>query len=269
MRFHNSDPITSGPGRLLGVWAHPDDEAYLSAGLMAEVVASGGHVTVVVLTDGELGFADDDDRSPAVRSRLRRAEMREAMATIGVTDVRFLGFPDGAVGRVDTSVLVAPIVEVMTEVRPELTVTFGPDGITGHDDHIATGHAATAAWLEYGAGALAYGTMSADYLAEWRDMHDELGIWMTGEPEGSAADEVAFAVSLRGADLDRKRAVLACHASQTAGLAELIGEERYRAWIAGEWFRRPTETELSAALAARSLGLPWPTLARRQPSSVA
>lgn len=269
MQFHNSDPITSRPGRLLGVWAHPDDEAYLSAGLMADVVASGGHVTVVVLTDGELGFADDDDRSLAGRSLLRRAEMREAMATIGVTDVRFLGHADGGVARVETSVLAAPIVEVMSEVRPELTVTFGPDGITGHDDHIATGHAATVAWLEHGSGALVYGVHSADFLAEWRDMHDELGIWMTGEPVGSAADEVDLAVSLRGADLDRKRAVLACHASQTAGLAALIGEDRYRAWIARECFRRPTETELSAALAARSLGLRWETLARRETVAVA
>ena len=43
------------PKRLLGIWAHPDDEAYLSAGLMARVVASGGSVTVLAATRGEKG----------------------------------------------------------------------------------------------------------------------------------------------------------------------------------------------------------------------
>lgn len=269
MNLRTNDSTKSHPHRLLGVWAHPDDEAYLSAGLMAETIDRGGDVTVVVLTDGELGFADDDARTIFGRSLLRRAEMREAMATIGVTDVRFLGVPDGFVTRMDTNFLVTPILDVMAEVRPDLTVTFGPDGITGHDDHVATGHATTAAWLEHGHGELMYGAHSSDFLEQWRDMHNQLGVWMTGEPEGCDADELELVVSLRGTRLDRKRAVLACHASQTAGLAEIMGEDRYRQWIAREYFRRPTSTELDAAVVARSLGIRWETLARRELAVVA
>ena len=85
------------PKRLVGVWAHPDDEAYLSAGLMARVVGAGGSVTIVTLTDGEGGFPAEDHRPAHIRARQRRAELRAAMASIGVYDVRFVGVADGGV----------------------------------------------------------------------------------------------------------------------------------------------------------------------------
>ena len=81
---------TDRPLRLLGVWAHPDDEAYLSAGLMARVVEAGGEVTVLTATLGELGFPEDDPRSLQERAEFRENEMRAAMGEIGVEDVRFL-----------------------------------------------------------------------------------------------------------------------------------------------------------------------------------
>jgi LmbE family N-acetylglucosaminyl deacetylase len=264
MQTHDNNPVPARPERLLGIWAHPDDEAYLSAGLMADVVARGGHVTVVVMTDGEQGFAADDPRTLDERSRLRRTEMHEAMAVIGVDDVRFLSVPDGFVARVDTDLLVTALIEVMAEVRPDLTITFGPDGITGHDDHIAAGHAATAAWMDHGGGGLLYGIHAAGFLDEWRVVHDGLGIWMNGEPEGCAAAELELVVDLDGEALVRKRAVLACHGSQTAGLAAVMGERQYRSWIAREFFRRPRAIELSASVVARSLGIRWETLAGRE-----
>jgi LmbE family N-acetylglucosaminyl deacetylase len=67
---HLLQPATP-PRRPLGIWAHPDDEAYLSAGLMARTTDAGGHVTCVTATMGEHGFAADDPRSPTERARLR------------------------------------------------------------------------------------------------------------------------------------------------------------------------------------------------------
>jgi LmbE family N-acetylglucosaminyl deacetylase len=250
---------TSGslPHRLLGVWAHPDDEAYLSAGLMAEVIAAGGEVTVPALTNGELGFADDDPRTLDGRSFLRRAEIREAMATIGVTDIRFVGAPDGFLDRLDTGMVADAIRLVMEEVRPDLTVTFGPDGITGHLDHVACGLAATAAWLAAGIGELRYAAKTTGWLDEWRSFHDEVGIWMTDEPTGVDSADLEFVVRLGGAALDDKREVLAHHASQTEMLAGLMGEADYRHWISEEAFRRPTTAELNRAVVAAEWGGPW------------
>ncbi|MEM7142612.1 MAG: PIG-L family deacetylase [Actinomycetota bacterium] len=250
------------PQRLLGVWAHPDDEAYLSAGLMAEVVAAGGHVTVLALTDGELGFADDDDRTITERSTLRRAELRDAMAQIGVTDVRFVGAPDGFLGRIDTGVVADEIVSVMAEVRPELTVTFGPDGITGHADHVACGLATTSAWLDTGVGRLHYAAKTPGWLDEWRTFHDAVGAWMTDEPTG--VDPAALELVVRVVDdaLDAKRDVMRCHASQTEAIASLMGECDYRRWIAEEAFRSPTPDELMWAVVAAEWGGAWVPTAR-------
>jgi LmbE family N-acetylglucosaminyl deacetylase len=235
------------PRRLVGVWAHPDDEAYLSAGLMARIVQTGGAVTIVTLTDGEGGFPADDQRPVRVRVQQRRLEMRAAMAEIGVTDIRFLGVADGGVAAASAQDIVASIASVMNEVRPDLVVTFGPDGITGHEDHIANWRLATSAWLSCGHGALWYAAKTQSWLDEWRDLHDRFGVWMTDEQKGISNSDVQSVVDLDPRELARKRRVLAAHASQTAGLAAAFGEDRYRKWIRQEVFRPANAADLGAA----------------------
>ena len=58
----------SAPKKILGIWAHPDDEAYLSAGLMARTIDAGGEVVVLTVTDGECGFSEDDNRPIHIRA---------------------------------------------------------------------------------------------------------------------------------------------------------------------------------------------------------
>ena len=134
------------PRSLLGLWAHPDDESYLSAGLMDRVLRAGGRVTVVILTDGEAGFAADDPRPVEERRELRRSELRAAMAALGVDDVRFVGLPDGGLADLGEDEPLAAFRAALADVRPDVTVTFGPDGITGHDDHVVASRLATEAW---------------------------------------------------------------------------------------------------------------------------
>ena len=241
------------PRRVLGIWAHPDDEAYLAAGLMDRVVRAGGHVTVVALTDGEAGFADDDRRSIGVRRTLRRSELRAAMAEIGVTDVRFVGQPDGGVADGDHATIADGLVAIADEVRPDVTVTFGSDGVTGHDDHVACWRLATRAWLGQPCGELWYAAKAVDWLDEWREMHDRLGIWMTDEPVGVSGADVHASVRLTAPELDRKRAVLDAHASQTGGVVAAFGEAGYRRWIAEEAFRLPTLAELESVASVDAL----------------
>lgn len=236
-----------GPRRVLGVWAHPDDEAYLSAGFMDRVVRAGGEVTVVALSDGEAGFPADDARSIDVRRTLRRTELRAAMAEIGVTDVRFLGLPDGAVDDADPDAVTHAVSEIVDEVRPDVTLTFGPDGITGHVDHVACWRLVTEAWRGAPHGQLWYAAKSVSWHDEWRTLHDRLGLWMTDEPTAVPDDDIQSSVRLDAAETGRKRAVLGAHASQTAGVVAAFGEDAYRRWIAEETFRLPTADELAGA----------------------
>lgn len=265
MNFATSDrPITApdrctvyrpapSPRRWLGVWAHPDDEAYLSAGAMDCIVRNGGHVTVVALSDGEAGFPADDPRPAGRRRRQRRAELRTAMAEIGVRDVRFLGLADGAVADAPADMVVAGLTEIIREVCPDVVVTFGPDGVTGHPDHVACWQLATRAWSDVGQGELWYAAKTMSWLDTWRELHDRFGMWMTEEPTGVADADIESVLRLDGADLDRKRRVLAGHHSQTTIVAEAIGEASYRRWIAEETFRRPLAIELHRAAA---VGMP-------------
>src|SRR5205823_11206740 len=129
----------------LGVWAHPDDESYLSAGLMQRVAARGGRVVCVTATNGERG-TDDPQQWPAARlARLRATELAAALGALGAEPPRLLGLPDGGCQRIDGSLPTAAIAAAISEVRPDAIVTFGPDGMTGHPDHIAVSAWTTAA----------------------------------------------------------------------------------------------------------------------------
>jgi LmbE family N-acetylglucosaminyl deacetylase len=239
-------PAPHPPRRVLGIWAHPDDEAYLAAGLMDRVVRAGGSATIVALTDGEGGFDAADARSDEQRRVLRRRELRSAMATIGVTEVHLLGLPDGGVASTPAHGLVDTLAVLVDQAQPDVITTFGPDGITGHDDHVACGRLATRAWLAAGCpGELWYAAKTIGWLDEWRELHDRFGMWMTEEPTGVDDTEVELVVDLDDDELDRKRTVLRAHGSQTAAVASAIGEAPYRRWIRQEAFRRPTAAELA------------------------
>ena len=236
-------------GTLLGVWAHPDDEAYLSAGLMRRVALAGGRVVCVTATHGEHGTDDPAAWPPDRLAPLRARELRSALAAVGVTEVRLLDHPDGGCAELsaaDVSTSVAGIAALIDEMRPDAIVTFGPDGMTDHPDHIAVSRWTTAAWLAAGRrGALLYATKSHSFAARHDELHRRLGLFPPGFPVTVDDADVALSVVLDEDDLDAKRAALAAHASQTEPLALLMGEATYRTWWADESFRRPTSAELS------------------------
>jgi len=220
-------------GTVLGVWAHPDDETYLSAGLMALARDAGDRVVVVTATRGELGTTDPDRFPPEVLAPLRDEELRRALAAIGIEEHHQLGLADGGLDRYDWSLASAVIGHIVHEVEPDTIVTFGPDGITGHPDHRAVSVWATQAWrLAAPRARLLYATVTGV-----DDIDRDLGVYEPGYPVLTPPEDVAVAIELSGDLLARKRAALAAHASQTASLAALLGEERYLSWIANESFR--------------------------------
>ena len=97
IRTHSvtSDRLSAEPGTILSIWAHPDDETYLAAGIMATAVDNGDRVVCVSATAGEHGTADPIVWPPARLGQVRRWEANAAMAVLGVTEHRFLGYEDG------------------------------------------------------------------------------------------------------------------------------------------------------------------------------
>jgi LmbE family N-acetylglucosaminyl deacetylase len=221
---------------LLGVWAHPDDEAYLSAGLMHEHVRRGDRVVVVTATLGERGTSDPEAWPPDRLAVLRRRELASSLAAVGVTEHHVLGFEDGRCDEVDGTELVAAHI---ADVDPDVIVTFGPDGMTGHPDHRAISRWTTDAWLgSRGSADLWYATLTPDFHERWGPLNDRLGIFADQpRPPRTTPDRLAHVVELEGDALDAKVAALAAHASQTGPLVEAMGAETYREWWRTEAFR--------------------------------
>jgi LmbE family N-acetylglucosaminyl deacetylase len=88
-------------GTILGVWAHPDDECYLSAGLMAGAVRAGARVAVAMATRGEGGSIDPERWLSERMADVREKELTAALGELGVTDIRWLDYVDGTCHAVD------------------------------------------------------------------------------------------------------------------------------------------------------------------------
>ena len=132
-------------GTILSVWAHPDDETYLCGALMARAVQAGSRVVCVTATRGELGSPDEDRWPPgATLAAVRTEEMEQALAALGVTEHHWLDYPDGHCAEIPDDEAIARLIGLLTDVRPDTVLTFGPDGMTGHPDHISVSRWTTA-----------------------------------------------------------------------------------------------------------------------------
>jgi len=122
--------------RIVGVFAHPDDETYMLGGCFARYREEGVVGTVLSFTRGEAGqIGGGSDATVETLGEVREAELRSACALFGVADVRVLGTPDG--GTVHTEEGVTAIEDVLRELKPDILVCMEPHGVTNHPDHIA------------------------------------------------------------------------------------------------------------------------------------
>jgi LmbE family N-acetylglucosaminyl deacetylase len=218
-------------GTILGVWAHPDDEAYLSAGLMAMAAANGQRVVVVTATRGEYGTADPDRWPPRRLARLRRQELAAALKAVGVHEHRVLGYVDGRCSAVPISAGAAEVAGMIRAVRPDTIVTFGPDGMTGHPDHRAVSRWVSAAWERTGYGArVLHATKTPEFAARFEPLHSRLSIFDEGLPATTPVEDLALDLCPPPEILDRKHAALRAHRSQTLPLVQAMGAATYRAW---------------------------------------
>jgi LmbE family N-acetylglucosaminyl deacetylase len=164
--------------RTLGVVvAHPDDDAYGVTALVALHRSDPGfRFFLVHATDGEGGsIAEGSGATRETLGEVRREEDRRAWLTLGVSPYRheWFGYPDGGLADVPFAELVDRVAAVLGAERPDVVATFGPDGITGHPDHITIGRAATDAFLRFagdggpGFRRLVYGGIRQSVIDRW------------------------------------------------------------------------------------------------------
>jgi LmbE family N-acetylglucosaminyl deacetylase len=229
-------------GTVLGVWAHPDDETYLSSGLMALARRAGRRVVCVTMTRGEHGTDDPDRWPPGRLATTRDHEIRAAMAVLGVAEHRCVGFEDGTLAGIDRGAGVGLVADLIAEVRPDTIVTFGPEGMTGHPDHRTVAAWVEAAWRSVRPSRrprLLRATTTERFAERFADVHRELGVFGPGLPLRMPDADVAVSVRLDDELADLKLAALRSQATQTAPVLAAMGEDRYRVWFAEESFSEP------------------------------
>ena len=139
---------------LLGIFPHPDDEAYTAGGSMARAVAAGADVYVLCATRGESGQVSDGSLATSeTLAAVREDELRASCKALGIHPPLFLNYRDGTLDTVDLPEAVGRIVRVIREVRPDVVITLGADGVYGHPDHVALHKLVTPAFRSAGGGS--------------------------------------------------------------------------------------------------------------------
>lgn len=246
------------PLRLLCVLAHPDDEALGVGGLLARSAAEGVETYLLTATRGERGWqgAPEEDPGPEALGRLREAELRAAATVLGLREVQLLGYGDGELDAVDWPEAIAAITAAIRRVRPQVVVTFGPDGATGHPDHIAISQLTTAALVRaadpsdsgaaqlppHRAAKLYYLAESRERVAAYDAVFGDSAMTVDGVRRGFAGWE-PWAITTRvdaRAYTRQVWAAIACHRSQLPGYSVLEGlpDERHQLlWGVQEFYR--------------------------------
>jgi LmbE family N-acetylglucosaminyl deacetylase len=187
--------------------AHPDDVDFGSAGTVASWTAAGTEVVYCMVTDGDAGGFDDTPREEM--GPLRQAEQRAAAAAVGVTDVRFLGHPDG---RLELTLdLRRDIARVIRQVRPQRVVTTSPERFwdrigASHPDHMTVGESTLRAVYPDARNPFAFPELLQDEGLEAWTVSE---VWLSASPRADHAVDVTDLVEL-------KFAALKSHVSQVS-----------------------------------------------------
>ncbi|MEV8252404.1 bifunctional PIG-L family deacetylase/class I SAM-dependent methyltransferase [Rhodoglobus sp. NPDC076762] len=215
----------SGIERLIVVSAHPDDETLGAAGLMQRVSAAGGHVVLVLATDGEGSHPDSKTRSAAELRAIRASEIEEAIDLVAPgTSILRLRLRDGAL-KYDTAELRTGIEGAFASGRGRTLIAATWRG-DGHGDHRVVGE--TCAEI-----ARAHKVRFVEYpiwLWHWSSPDDPHVPWAQLHTVTLSADE-----------RETKRRAIAAHESQVAPLSDAAGDEAILRPDFVEHFDRPME----------------------------
>ena len=257
--------------RLVVIFAHPDDESFGFGGLLSAFSDAGFETTYVVGTMGEAG----EILVPGLATRenlgeVRRQELEAALKILGVNDLRYLGFRDSGMAGTpenddprafinqDIDAVTEAVADIILEKRPTVVITYGPDGIYGHPDHIMAHKVGQAAVLM--AGDRGWQTPVLYFSSASRERIKRLaalpgGPFTNTPPEtleqfGTPADQITTWMDTT-AYRDRKMAALRAHRTQVGDdgpFANLSAEDR-QLWLSVEtarlvplpWNEHPTD----------------------------
>jgi N-acetyl-1-D-myo-inositol-2-amino-2-deoxy-alpha-D-glucopyranoside deacetylase len=217
---------------LLAVFAHPDDEAFSSGGVLAHYAALGVRVVLVSATRGEAGQIFDPNLTTSDLGKHRELELRRACEVLGIEAPRFMGYHDSgrlerlrrddplATINIDYLEMESKILDLIEELEPQVLLTFDPHGGYGHPDHLSVQRAAHAAFFSSGQfenapKRLFYTALTIDAIKLWVEQPGgAITPGMTAETYGVSEETIAVRFDI-SAQLEKKLEALKAHGSQT------------------------------------------------------
>lgn len=244
--------------KLLCVLAHPDDESLALGGTIAKYSSLGVETSLIVATRGERGWRGHPSQNPGEMAlgKIREREVRQASQALGISHLRLLDYIDGDLDQADEAEATAQIACLVRQLRPDVVLTFGPDGLYGHPDHIAISQFTTSAIVcaadtgyvpachlePHRVSKLYYRTATLDWLETYMPIFGELIMQIDGQ-ERRAQSWTNWAITTR---LDTSsywpdvwRAVR-CHQTQIPGeqlLRQLSEADHRKLWGPQEYYR--------------------------------
>jgi LmbE family N-acetylglucosaminyl deacetylase len=239
--------------------AHPDDEALLTAGVMAKAAAEGHRVVLVVATNGEAGEVDGGFLGTDELGSRRKAETHASAHALGVHRVEFLGYPDsGSDGRraggfagVDVDDVAGRVADLLREEQADVLTTYDPRGGYGHPDHVRVHEVGRKAADLAGTPVVLEATINRDLLVMAGELAPQLGFELPDDfvlPDMRdvyvPATEITHTIDV-SSHLDQKRASMRAHATQaTSGVGTTrtlsvflsLPDDLYALAFSAEWF---------------------------------
>lgn len=200
--------------RIAAVFAHPDDETFSIGGTIAHYAKLGVKWDLFCATDGDAGRSAVPVSSKAELAALRRNELISAARLLGVRgEIVTRGYPDGDLAHVEADQLVGDVVAFLRDVKPDIVITFGPEGApNAHRDHRAISRAATAAFY--------LAALSTAYPEQQRPTHAAGRLfYLTWPPPGDGSPYTVYGVAATARitvdrELQAKRHAFLIHATQ-------------------------------------------------------
>lgn len=226
-------------GTILGVWAHPDDDIYLTAGLMAAAVDAGQRVVDITATRGEGGSMDEQTWPSEKMGEVRTAELERSLQILGVDEHHWLDLPDIDMQTGLPEEGYARVRDLVREVNPDTILTFGPEGMTGHEAHKSVSRWATEALREGGAkgSRVLYACVTPEWAEEFLPFWEPFDVFLPGTPRVVPKDQLAVHYELPRDILEAKVNAINAHVSQIESILEAVGDEVWWKEMSLEAFR--------------------------------
>ena len=253
---------TDGPlagKRLLAVFAHPDDESLACGGLLARCAAEGARVTLLCATRGEAGERVPGCSDEVGLGIVRRGELHDAAERLGIHEVILLDHPDGELPGENYALFRQEMLVAIRYARPDAVITFGPDGLYWHPDHIYVHERVTEAVKQLASDqpSLYYVVFPEDLMRKVLDLAksqapvtEDLSLWdIDAEAFGAYAPPPTLVIDV-SAYVGRKLDALRAHRSQVGSRSPFswLTPETAAPLLGHEYFARSAATDNTSFL---------------------